>query len=276
MTTMPVLHAIRRHPSVVFGAVILTLFAFIAIAAPWLGTVDPTSMSPALRNRAPSAEHWFGTDAFGRDVYSRVLYGSRVSLTVGLSVAAIASVVGIIIGLLAGYITILEGPLMRLMDAVMSIPSILLAIALMTLIGGSVMNVVIAISVAEIPTVARLVRAGVLTLRHKPYVEAALTGGTPEWKIVLRHILPNTITPVIIAATFICATAMVAESILSFIGAGTPSSIPSWGNIISEGRTLWQVKPHIVFFPAAFLSLCILAVNIMGDGLRDMFDPRSR
>lgn len=270
------LNAIRRHPGAVFGAIVLVAFVIIAIAAPWLGTVDPTSMSPAQRNRPPSPEHWFGTDAFGRDLYSRVLYGTRVSIIVGLTVALIASVVGIVIGLLAGYIRVLEGPLMRLMDAIISIPSILLAIALMTLIGGSVLNVVIAITITEIPTVARLVRAGVLSLRQKPYVEAALTGGTPEWKIVLRHILPNTMTPVIIAATFICASAMVSESILSFIGAGTPSTIPSWGNIIAEGRTLWQVKPHIVFFPAAFLSLCILAVNVMGDGLRDMFDPRAR
>lgn len=272
---MPFLRAIRRHPSVVFGATILAVFVLVAVFAPWLNTVDPASMSPAMRNKAPSPEHWFGTDAFGRDLYSRVLYGSRVSLTVGLSVAIIASLVGILIGLLAGYIRSLEGPLMRLMDAIISIPSILLAIAMMTLIGGSVLNVVIAIAITEVPTVARLVRAGVVSLRQKPYVEAALTGGTPEWKLVLKHILPNTMTPIIIAATFICASAMVTESILSFIGAGTPSSIPSWGNIISEGRTLWQVKPHIVFFPAAFLSLCILAVNIMGDGLRDMLDPRA-
>jgi peptide/nickel transport system permease protein len=276
MTTMTILSAIRRHPSVVFGATVVFILGMIAIFAPWLGTVDPAAMSPAMRNRAPSADHWFGTDAFGRDIYSRVLFGARVSLTVGLSVAAVASLIGIVIGLLAGYVRALEGPLMRLMDAIISIPSILLAIALMTLIGGSVMNVIIAIAITEIPTVARLVRAGVLSLRHKPYIEAALTGGTPEWKIVLKHILPNTMTPVIIAATFICASAMVVESILSFIGAGTPSSIPSWGNIISEGRTLWQVKPHIVFFPAAFLSVCILAVNVLGDGLRDMLDPRAR
>lgn len=270
------LHAIRRHPSVAFGGIILLCFAVLAIAAPWLGTVDPASMSPAMRNRAPSGQHWFGTDSFGRDLYSRVIYGTRISLMVGVCVAIAASVAGIAIGLLAGYVQRLEDPLMRLMDAIISIPAILLAIALMTLIGGSVMNVIIALTITEIPTVARLVRAGVVSLRQRPYVEAALTGGTPEWKIVLRHILPNTMTPVIIAGTFICATAMVGESILSFIGAGTPSSIPSWGNIISEGRTLWQVKPHIVFFPAAFLSLCILAVNIMGDGLRDMLDPRAR
>ncbi|MDR3525505.1 MAG: ABC transporter permease [Acetobacteraceae bacterium] len=265
---------VHRYPTIAIGGALLAVIVAIAILAPYLWTVDPTAIAPAKRTRAPSELYWFGTDMLGRDIYSRVMFGTRVSLAVGFAVAAVSSAVGLFIGLCAGFVRILDTVVMRVMDGLMSIPSILLAIALMALIGASVQNVVIAISIAEIPRVARLVRGVVLSLREHAYVEAAIASGTRVPKIIWRHILPNTLAPLIVQATFICASAMLAEATLSFIGAGTPPTIPSWGNIMSEGRALWQVKPFIVFFPAVFLSLTVLAVNLLGDGLRDALDPR--
>jgi peptide/nickel transport system permease protein len=224
--------------------------------------------------RPPSAEYWFGTDMLGRDVYSRIVYGARVSLIVGISVAVFSSMAGLFIGLVSGFVRWADGIIMRIMDGLMSIPPILLAIALMALTKASVGNVILAITIAEIPRVSRLVRSVVLSLREQAYVDAAITSGTPTPLIIWRHILPNTLAPMTVQATYICASAMIIEAILSFIGAGTPPTIPSWGNIMAEGRALWQVKPSIVFFPAAFLSLTVLAVNLVGDGLRDALDPR--
>ena len=238
------------------------------------GTVDPTALAPVKRTREPSAEFWFGSDAYGRDIYSRVLYGARISLLVGFSVAVLASLSGLAIGLVSGYVRRLDGIVMRAMDGVMSIPPILLAIALMALTRASVENVIMAITIAEFPRVARLVRGVVLSLREQPFVEAAIASGTSTPRIILAHILPNTVAPLSVQATYICGSAMIIESILSFIGAGTPPIIPSWGNIMADGRTLWQVKPYIIFFPAVFLSLTVLAVNLLGDGLRDALDPR--
>ncbi len=265
---------IYRNPTVVVGGALLFIIVFIAIFAPYLGTVDPTALAPAKRTRAPSSLYWFGTDMLGRDVYSRVMYGTRISLAVGFSVAILSSVIGLFIGLVSGFIRILDAIVMRVMDGLMSIPSILLAIALMSLYRGSWENVVIAITVAEVPRVSRLVRGVVLSLREQPYVEAAVASGTSVPKIMWKHILPNTLAPLIVQATFICASAMITEAILSFIGAGTPPIIPSWGNIMAEGRALWQVKPYIVFFPALFLSITVFSVNLLGDGLRDALDPR--
>ena len=265
---------LRRHPTVAVGATLLLFMLLIAVFAPYLGTVDPTALAPARRLRPPSAEHWFGTDMLGRDLYSRVIYGARVSLLVGFSVAAFASVIGLAIGLVAGFVRWADAVLMRVMDGVMSIPPILLAVALMALTRGSVGNVILAITIAEIPRVARLVRSVVLSLREQPYVDAAVAAGTRTPMIMLRHILPNTLAPMTVQATYICASAMIIEAILSFIGAGTPPITPSWGNIMAEGRALWQVKPFIVFFPAVFLSLTVLSVNLLGDGWRDALDPR--
>ena len=205
--------------------------------------------------REPGAEFWFGSDAYGRDIYSRVLYGARISLGVGFSVAILASALGLVIGLVSGYLRRVDGIVMRVMDGVMSVPPILLAISLMALTRASVQNVILAITIAEFPRVARLVRGVVLSLREQPYVEAAITAGTSTPRIIVRHILPNTMAPLSVQATYICASAMIIESILSFIGAGTPPITPSWGNIMADGRTLWQVKPYIIFFPAIFLSL---------------------
>jgi peptide/nickel transport system permease protein len=263
-----------RHPTVAVGGALLILLLLIALLAPWLGTVDPTALAPAQRTRAPSAAHWFGTDMLGRDLYSRVIYGARVSLTVGFSVAACASVIGLAVGLTAGFVRWVDAILMRVMDGLMSIPPILLAVALMALTRGSVGNVIVAITIAEIPRVSRLVRSVVLSLREQAYVDAAVAAGTRTPMIILRHILPNTLAPMTVQATYICASAMIVEAILSFIGAGTPPITPSWGNIMAEARALWQVKPFIVFFPAAFLSVTVLAVNLLGDGLRDALDPR--
>jgi len=265
---------VRRHPTIAIGGTMLFLMVCVAVLAPYLGTVDPTALAPAKRTREPSADFWFGTDMLGRDVYSRVIYGARVSLIVGFSVAALASLIGLAIGLISGYVRVADSIIMRVMDGLMSIPPILLAIALMALTRGSVRNVIIAITIAEVPRVSRLVRGVVLSLREQPYVEAAIAAGTRTPTIILRHILPNTLAPMTVQATFICAGAMITESILSFIGAGTPPIIPSWGNIMAEGRALWQVKPYIVFFPAIFLSVTVLSINLLGDGLRDALDPR--
>ncbi|MBE9604828.1 ABC transporter permease [Acetobacteraceae bacterium H6797] len=265
---------VRRNPTMTLGLAMLVLIIGVAVFAPFLWTKDPTALAPAMRTREPSARWWFGTDMLGRDVYSRVLYGARVSLIVGFGVAFFASIIGLAIGLVSGFVRWADSIIMRIMDGLMSIPSILLAIALMALTRGSVGNVILAITVAEIPRVSRLVRGVVLSLREQPYVEAAIASGTRTPVIIWRHILPNTIAPMTVQATYICAAAMLIEAGLSFIGAGTPPIIPSWGNIMAEGRALWQVKPYIVFFPAIFLSLTVLAVNLVGDGLRDALDPR--
>jgi len=281
-----------RHPTIAIGGTIVALMVLIAIFAPFLGTVDPTALAPAKRTRPPpmpsewfgywfggdprprTADFWFGSDMLGRDVYSRVLYGTRVSLTVGFSVAALASVIGTFIGVAAGFSRKIDVIVMRVMDGLMSIPAILLAIALMALTRASMKNVIVAIAMAEFPRVCRLTRGVVLSLREQPYVEAAIAAGTRLPVIVWKHILPNTLAPLMVQATFICASSMIAEATLSFLGAGTPPIVPSWGNIMAEGRALWQVKPYIVFFPAAFLSITVLAVNMLGDGLRDALDPR--
>jgi peptide/nickel transport system permease protein len=265
---------LRRNPTIAVGSGLLLLMLFVAVFAPLLWTADPTALAPARRTREPSAAYWFGTDMLGRDVYSRVLYGARVSLLVGFSVAVLSSVVGLTIGLVSGFVRWADGIVMRIMDGLMSIPPILLAIAMMALTRASVQNVIIAITIAEVPRVSRLVRGVVLSLREQPYVDAAVAAGTRTPRIILRHILPNTLAPITVQATYICASAMIVEAILSFIGAGTPPIIPSWGNIMAEGRALWQVKPYIVFFPAIFLSVTVLAVNLLGDGLRDILDPR--
>ena len=271
----PVMAFVRDNPNIVIGGVLLLLLVAIAILAPLLTTADPTAIAPAKRNRVPSAEFWFGTDQVGRDLYARVLYGTRISLLVGFAVAIIASLIGLVIGLFSGFLRLADSIIMRIMDGLMSIPPILLAIAMMAFSGASVRNVITAIAVAEVPRVARLVRGVVLSLREQPYVDAAIASGTRTPMIIWRHILPNTLAPMTVQATYICASAMIVEAILSFIGAGTPPTIPSWGNIMAEGRAVWEVKPHIVLIPAMFLSVTVLAVNLLGDGLRDWLDPRA-
>ena len=274
--------------SVRIGGAALVTLVLIAAAAPWLGTVDPTLFDAASRDLRPgeageittlegeSVKHVFlmGSDSFGRDIYSRVLYGTRVSLIVGLAAALLALLFGVVCGLSAGYIRWLDGLVMRVMDGIMAIPAILIAIAVVALWRASLPSVVIAIAIPEIPRVTRLVRALVLSIREEPYVEAAVSLGTPTAKIMFGHILPNTIAPLLVQGTYICAFAILLEAILSFLGVGLPPDIPTWGNIMAEGRVQFVAYPHNVFFPGVFLAVTVLAVNILGDGLRDTLDPK--
>lgn len=262
-----------RHRSIFWGGVLLALMVVVAILGP-LFTVDPVALNPLNRLKAPSGENWFGTDYLGRDTFARVIYGARISLVVGLAVSLFAVSLGLIIGMISGYIRVLDAVVMRVMDGLMSIPGILLAIALISLSGATLMTVVIAIAIPELPRVVRLVRSVVLSVREEPYVEAAIASGTKLPLILVRHILPNTIAPLIVLATYICGSAMLTESILGFIGAGIPPEIPSWGNIMSEGRTYFQLSPWIIFYPGIALAVTVLAVNVVGDGLRDTLDPR--
>jgi peptide/nickel transport system permease protein len=264
---------IRRNPTLFAGGVILSAVSLIALAAPLIAG-DPLTMQPAQRLRPPSDANWLGTDNLGRDVFSRTVYGARVSLFVGLSVATFSVAVGLAIGLLAGYFRRVDAVVMRLMDGLMAIPAILLAIALVALTRASVMTVIVAITIPEIPRVVRLVRSVVLSVREAPYVEAAIAGGTPVWKILIRHILPNTVAPLIVQATYICASAILIEAALSFLGAGTPPEIPTWGNMIAQSRLFLSRAPWTIFAPGIALAVVVLAVNLLGDGLRDRLDPR--
>jgi len=266
--------ALRRHPTAIAGGVVLLLMIFAAVLAPWLATVDPEAVAPVMRLKPPGAEWWFGTDMMGRDVYSRVVYGTRVSLTIGISVALLTTLFGIAIGLITGFVRWMDAIMMRVMDGLMSIPPVLLAIALMALTRASIQNVIVAITLAETPRVVRLVRSLVLTLRDEPYVQAAVASGSKLPRILWRHILPNIMAPLLVQATYVCASAMITEAILSFIGAGTPPNIPSWGNIMAEGRSMFGLANYLIFFPGICLSLAVLSVNLMGDGLRDALDPR--
>jgi peptide/nickel transport system permease protein len=280
--------ALRGNWAVMMGGSVLALLALIALAAPWLGTVDPTLFDPASRDLLPGAigeitdldgetiAHKFlmGSDGFGRDIYSRVIYGTRVSLIVGAAVALVSLLFGVSCGLAAGYIRWLDGVLMRVMDGVMAIPGILIAIALVALWKASLTTVIIAIAIPEIPRVTRLVRSLVLSIREEPYVEAAVSLGTRTLRIMFGHILPNTMAPLIVQGTYICASAILVEAILSFLGVGLPTDVPTWGNIMAEGRVQFNDFPHNVFFPGVFLALTVLAINMLGDGLRDTLDPR--
>ncbi len=265
---------LRRHPTAIAGGTVLLVMILVALCAPWLTSVDPQEVSPIRRLRPPSAEFWFGSDMLGRDVFSRVIYGARVSLSIGIAVALLSTIAGLAIGLITGYVRWLDAIVMRIMDGLMSIPPVLLAIALMALTRASIENVIVAITLAEVPRVVRLVRGLVLTLREQPYVEAAVAAGTKLPRILLRHILPNTVAPLLVQATYVCASAMITEAILSFVGAGTPPNIPSWGNIMAEARSLFQIAGYLIYFPGIFLSVTVLAVNLLGDGMRDALDPR--
>jgi peptide/nickel transport system permease protein len=263
----------RRNPTVICGGAVLVLITVLTLIAPFV-TSDPLSIDPILRLKRPSAEYWFGTDHLGRDIFSRTLHGGRISLLVGLGVAVFSTLAGLMIGLISGYSRPVDAVMMRIMDGLMAIPEILLAITLVAITGASIQNVIVAITIPEIPRVARLVRSVVLMIREEPYVEAAISVGTGIWKMLFRHILPNTVAPLLVQATYVFAAAVITEALLGFIGAGTPPEIPSWGNIMAEGRSYFQLAPYIIFFPGIFLTLSVLAVNILGDGLRDMLDPR--
>jgi len=280
-----------RNRSAWIGAAVFMLIVAVGLAAPLLGTTDPARIDPVSRNKRPGAErtvrhdggavttgrYWMGTDTLGRDVYSRVVYGARASLVVGVSVALISMVAGLAIGLVSGYLRWLDGFVMRVMDGLMAIPAVLLAIALVSLSrGAGLRTVILAIVIPEIPRITRLVRSVVLSIREEPYVEAALALGVPTPALLARHVLPNTIAPLIVQGTFVCASAILVEAILSFLGVGIPPETPTWGNIMAEGRALFRVFPHNILFPGLFLAATVLAVNMLGDGLRDLLDPRVR
>jgi peptide/nickel transport system permease protein len=277
-----------RNPSVVIGAAIVAFLVVVGLLAPLLGTLDPSEINPVYRNKKPGVErtiraddgttttfvHRFGTDSLGRDIYSRVVYGARVSLFIGITVAVISVAVGLVIGMIAGYIRWLDGIIMRFMDGLMAIPAILLAMGVVSLSRAGLVAVIIAIVIPDIPRVVRLVRAIVLSIREEPYVEAAVTVGTPTPTLLVRHVLPNTVAPLIVQGTFICASAILVEAILSFLGIGIPPETPTWGNIMAEGRALFRIYPHNIFYPGVCLAFAVLAINMLGDGLRDTLDPR--
>ena len=279
---------LARNPSVVIGAAIVAFLALVGLFAPLLGTIDPSEINPVYRNKKPGVErmirgddgketvfvHRFGTDSLGRDIYSRVVYGARVSLAIGVMVAALSVAVGLTIGLIAGYIRWLDEFIMRIMDGLMAIPAILLAMGVVSLSRAGLVAVVIAIVIPDIPRVVRLVRAIVLSIREEPYVEAAITVGTPTPTLLVRHVLPNTVAPLIVQGTFLCGSAILIEAILSFLGIGIPPETPTWGNIMAEGRSLFRIYPHNIFYPGVCLAFAVLAINMLGDGLRDTLDPR--
>ena len=281
-------HRLWAHGSVRFGTAVLGLMLLLSMFAPWLGTVDPAAMDANHINKAlglagefalPDGSvvahtFWLGTDSFGRDVYSRVLFGGRISLLVGVATALLALGLGGLCGMLAGYFRQVDMVLMRFMDGLMAIPAVLLAIALVAALGANVATVVIAIAIPEVPRVTRLVRSLVLTLREEPYVEAARALATPTPVILWRHILPNAMAPLLVQGTFVAASAVLTEAILSFLGLGLPPDVPTWGNIMAEGRTQFSQQPGHVLFPALFLVPTVLAINLLGDGLRDVLDPK--
>lgn len=284
----PVARSLLAHGAVRFGVGVLAVLLMVSLLAPWLGTVDPAAMDSANINTVAGTvgafslldgttvahTFWMGADNFGRDIYSRVLFGTRISLLVGLSTALVALAVGGLLGMLAGYFRAMDAVLMRFMDGLMAIPAILLAIALVAALGAQLWTVVVAIAIPEIPRVTRLVRSLVLTLREEPFVEAAKALATPTPVILLRHILPNAMAPLIVQGTFIAASAVLTEAILSFLGLGLPADIPTWGNIMAEGRVQFTQYPGNVLFPALFLVPTVLAINLLGDGLRDVLDPK--
>ena len=265
---------LTRHPRITIAALLLGTLAGLAIFAPLITEYDPMALAVTQRLRPPSAAHWFGTDAYGRDTFSRTIYGGRVSMQIGVSVAAMSVLIGVVVGMLGGAIRWLDPIVMRISDGLMSIPAILLAIALMSLTKASVATVIVAITIPEVPRVIRLVRSLVLTIREQTYMQAAIASGTRLPRLMLRHILPNVLTPLIVQATYICASAVLLEAYLGFLGAGTPTEVPSWGNIIAENRTFVQLATWNVMFPGVFLALMVLGVNMLGDGVRDLLDPR--
>ena len=266
--------AFRRNTNMSLGMLILAIAILVAVMSPLMTRTDPSKLSPFERLQSPRQSHWFGTDHLGRDVFDRTLVGSRISLLVGFSVGFITSVLGLAIGLVTGYYKRVDNIVMRFMDGLMAFPSLLLALALIAVLGASVTNVIMVICIVDTPRMVRVVRGATLVLRELQFVEAAQALGTPTWRILFRHIAPNTFAPVMVQATFIFALAIIVEANLSFLGAGVPPSTPSWGNIMGEGRTFLQIAVWVTFFPGLFLSLTVLSINLVGDGLRDSLDPR--
>ena len=263
-------------PIIAVATICLVLIILMAIFAPLLAPRDPLLLTPSLRLKPSGAQYLLGTDAYGRDLLSRIIYGARISLVIGLGAAVCSIAIGLLIGLVAGFFRWVDAVMMRVMDGLMAIPAILLAIAVVSLSGASIWTVMVAITIPEIPRVARLVRSVVLTAREEPYVEAAISLGSSLPKIMWRHLMPNTIAPLIVQGTYVCASAILTEAILSFLGAGISPETPTWGNIMAEGRAFFQVKPSLIFWPGLLLSIAILSINLIGDAARDALDPRMK
>jgi len=272
----PKLRLLTASPIIAVAIILLVLIVAMSVLAPWLAPHDPLQLAPALRLKPSSAQFLLGTDGYGRDVLSRVIYGGRISLLIGVGAAVFSVAVGLAIGLVSGFFKWVDAVLMRVMDGLMAIPSILLAIAVVSLSGASVMTVLIAITIPEVPRVARLVRSVVLAAREEPYVEAAISVGSSLPKIMWRHLMPNTVAPLIVQGTYVCASAILTEAILSFLGAGISPETPTWGNIMAEGRAYFQIKPSLIFWPGLLLSIAILSINLVGDAARDALDPRMK
>ena len=260
----------------VIAAVLLLVIILAALLAPLYAPYDPMAMDSAARLQPPSSQHLLGTDQFGRDTFSRVVTGGRVSLLIGIRAAIVSVAIGLAFGLVAGFFRAADAIIMRIMDSLMAIPAILLAIALVALNGPSLTSVIMAITIPEVPRVVRLVRSVVLSAREEPYVEAAIALGSSMPKILIQHLMPNTLAPLIVQGTYVCASAILIEAILSFLGAGVSTDIPTWGNIMAEGRNFFQIKPGLIFWPGLMLSLCILSINLLGDTARDLLDPRMK
>ena len=252
----------------------LGLVLLVAVFAPWLATHDPGVIAPGLRLQPPSVEHWFGTDALGRDIFSRAVYGARVSLIVAATVSGVAVLLGSFLGMLAGFVPSLDNPIMRVMDGLMAIPGVLLAIAVTSLTQPGLTIVIIAVVVPEIPRVVRLMRSLTLSLRELAFVEAARAVGTRDLRILSRHIFPNTLAPLTVQGTAIAASAVLVEAALSFLGVGVPPDIPSWGSMMAQARSSISVALFAMAWPGAFLGFTVLGMNLLGDGLRDRLDPR--
>ncbi|WP_176085549.1 ABC transporter permease [Martelella sp. HB161492] len=265
----------RPHIITLAAIIMLALIVLAAIFAPLLSAHDPVLMVPSERLKPPSADHLLGTDAMGRDLWARILFGGRVSLIVGAGATLGAVVIGLPLGLLSGYFRRLDPVIMRIMDGLMAIPGILLAVALIAIIRPSLTTVIIAILIPEIPSVVRLARARVLTAREEPYVEAARLLGTRGPTMLVRHLLPNTVAPIVVQSAYIFAAAILTEAALSFLGVGISAETPSWGNIMADGRLYFSIKPSLIFWPALALTLTILSINIIGDALRDALDPKT-
>lgn len=270
------LFRVRPKTATMIAAGLLLLIILMAIFAPLIAPYDPIEIDPANRLKGMSVAHWLGTDAFGRDLFSRVVYGAQISLTVGLGVACLCLLIGLPLGLLTGYFRTLDALLMRVMDGLMAIPGILAAIAIVSLTSANLWTLMIAIMVPEIPQIVRLVRSQVLATREEAFVEAAILMGTPTHKILWRHLMPNTFAPLIVQCTYICAAAILTEATLSFLGVGLSAETPTWGNIMSEGRIYFQLNPSMIFWAGLLLSLCILSVNLLGDAARDALDPKMK
>ncbi|NLW24956.1 MAG: ABC transporter permease [Clostridia bacterium] len=273
---MGITKAFAENKIALVGAIILITLIFVAILAPLLAPFSPDYMDPSNRLKAPSKVNYFGTDRFGRDLFTRVIYGSQISLGVGLSVVILTTVLGIILGLIAGYYRRIDEILMRILDGMMAFPSIILMITIMAILGGKLINVIIALTIVYTPRMARVVRSAVLVQKEQQYVEAARAIGASDLRITVLHILPNCLAPIIIQATMIFAYSVLSESSLSFLGVGVPPEIPSWGNILSDGKVFLHKAPWITIFPGATIAICVLALNMLGDGLRDILDPKIR